>query len=95
MAKAMPKIKVCDVNQCAYNNQNICHAMAITVGDSHPTCDTFTNSSSKAGVQEITGGVGACKVDNCKFNESLECSAPNIQVSFHQDHACCKTFTER
>ena len=69
--------------------------MAITVGDSHPTCDTFTNSSQKAGVQEIMGGVGACKVDSCKFNQSLECSAPEIQVSIHQDHACCKTFSER
>lgn len=95
MAQAMPKIKVCDVTDCAYNNQKICHAMAITVGDSHPTCDTFTNSSQKAGVSEITGGVGACKVDSCKFNQSLECSAPDIQVTIHKDHACCKTFTER
>jgi hypothetical protein len=95
MATAMPKIKVCNVSDCAYNNKKICHAMAITVGDSHPTCDTYIHGSGKAGVSEITGSVGACKVDSCKFNRSLECSAPEIQVSVHKDHACCNTFTER
>jgi hypothetical protein len=34
-------------------------------------------------------------VDSCKFNQSLECSAPDIQVTIHQDHACCKTYSER
>jgi hypothetical protein len=37
-------------------------------------------------------GVGACKVNHCKFNKSLTCSAPGITVGHHEHHADCKTY---
>ena len=41
------------------------------------------------------GSVGACKVKDCKFNQSLECSAPKISVATHSDHADCMTYKLR
>lgn len=70
--------------------------MAITVGDSrHAACDTFFKSKNKGGVSDITGGVGACKVESCKFNKMLECSATGINVSAHSGHGDCITFAQR
>ena len=38
----MSMVMKCEVNDCAYNMDNCCHAIAITIGDSmHPRCDTF------------------------------------------------------
>lgn len=91
----MPKVKSCNVADCAYLAKgNECHAMAITVGGHHPYCDTFYKSSTKGGADQV-GGVGACKVDNCKFNRKFECTAEGIDVSLHEDHADCKTFKPR
>ena len=70
----MSKISKCSVNMCAYNKDQQCHALAITVGDQDdPQCDTFLPSGSKGGDMGTTGKVGACKVSVCRFNESLEC----------------------
>ena len=90
----MPTVSKCDVNECAYNKDLACHALAITVGDaSHPRCDTFMRSMRHGGDDTSRGKVGACHVQACKFNRSLECSAPNIVVSHHQeDCADCVTF---
>ncbi|MDA8170207.1 MAG: DUF1540 domain-containing protein [Nitrospiraceae bacterium] len=91
----MSLVKSCNVSDCAYFKQgNQCHAMAITVGGPHPYCDTFFRSSGKGGAEQ-TGAVGACKVDNCKYNIKLECSAEGIDVGAHEDHADCKTFSPR
>jgi hypothetical protein len=49
----------------------------------------------KGGMKEVTGSVGACKIDNCAFNESLECTADGIHVGIHADHAECETFQTR
>jgi hypothetical protein len=95
MAMEMPIIIDCDVSECAYNSENICHAMAITVGDSAPLCDTFLRKDQKGGAMDVIGGVGACKVDSCKFNQSLECSADGIHVGRHADQARCDTFSPR
>ncbi|MBI4495555.1 MAG: DUF1540 domain-containing protein [Deltaproteobacteria bacterium] len=93
MAKQMPKVLECEVQECSYNKNKVCHAMAITVGGlKHPMCDTFLKSAQKGGVPDMTGGVGACKEDDCKFNRSLECNAPGIHVGTHMDHGDCKTF---
>lgn len=94
MAVKMPKILDCVMSDCSYNKNKECHAMAVTVGGSHPMCDTFFKSSQKGGVMDI-GGVGACKVSDCKFNKALECSASGIHVGVHQDHADCSTFATR
>ena len=92
----MPKVSRCDVNQCAYNIDHNCHALAITIGDDeHPKCDTFTPGGKKAGDLTSTGGVGACKVSTCDYNRDLECAAPSIVVGQKQDEADCVTFEPR
>lgn len=89
----MSKISKCSVNMCAYNKDQQCHALAITVGDKdNPRCDTFLQSGSKGGDMGTSGKVGACKVSVCKFNESLECSAGQIEVGTKQSMAYCLTF---
>lgn len=96
MAMSMPRIISCSVSECAYNRDNQCHTLAITVGNAgHPACDTFHKFSSKGGGPDLSGGVGACKMDICKFNKSLECSASGITVGPHSGHADCKTFSQR
>lgn len=95
MAIEMPKILTCDMTNCAYNKNSECHAMAITVGGTHPICDTFLDVPKKGGVSDMIGGVGACKEDECKFNQLLECTAAGIRVGMHSDHADCKTFAAR
>lgn len=96
MAMTMPKILDCSAEECAYNGKKQCHTLAITVGDaSCPMCDTFMKASKKGGSMDMTGGVGACKEDNCKFNTALECSASGIHVGMHEGHAECMTFAKR
>lgn len=95
MAMQMPKILNCDVTECSYNKKSECHAIAITVGGLHPACDTFIAGKTKGGIPEMTGGVGACKMENCRFNNKLECSASGINVKHHSDHADCQTFSAR
>src|SRR4030067_3373297 len=80
----MPKIKGCEVTECAYNIEKNCHAIAITVGNSQAArCDTFYKHS-KGGIKGLNGGVGACKMDSCKFNTDLECfAAEGIKVALN------------
>lgn len=90
----MPKVSQCDVADCAYNESDHCHALAITIGDqSHPMCDTFVEAGMHGGDESAVAQVGACKVSTCKFNKSLECSASSITVGRH-GQACgdCQTF---
>ncbi|WP_239077545.1 DUF1540 domain-containing protein [Geobacter sp. SVR] len=93
----MPTISACEVTDCAYNANRQCHTMAVTVGgpETCARCDTYLHASPKGGVSDMTGGVGACKVKDCSFNSSFECSAPSIKVSQHQGHADCTTFKLR
>lgn len=94
--KEMPKVVECMMTDCAYNTDKICHAMAITVGGGMcPLCDTAMKAVKKGGVMDMTGTVGACKVENCRFNDSLECGADGIRVTLHQQHAECGTFKSR
>ncbi|HXI10547.1 MAG TPA: DUF1540 domain-containing protein [Thermodesulfobacteriota bacterium] len=95
MAMSMPRIISCSVNECAYNKNNQCHTLAITVGNGHPSCDTFVKARSKGGSEELRGGVGACKEASCSFNRSLECSAQGISVAPHSGHGDCVTFKAR
>ncbi len=95
MTMKMPMISQCSMEDCAYNNDRKCHALAITVGGSAPLCDTFLKSPQKGGDTDSVAGVGACKVSSCVYNSSLECSSENIQVGNHGDHAECDTFQER
>ena len=97
MQADIPKILDCDMADCSYNKSKQCHAIAITVGDtSCPLCDTYAQSAKKGGDMNLTGCVGACKTDSCKFNQSLECKATNgIRVKQHSDHPDCSTFSSR
>lgn len=88
----MPMINMCKISDCAYNMNNKCHALAITVGGSLPKCDTFTKRAKKGGDKDVNGAVGACKVETCKFNTDLECAAESIDVSMHSGQAECVTF---
>lgn len=97
MAMKMPKISACGVTDCSYNRQRQCHALAITVGGPEvcACCDTYLHAETKGGVADMTGSVGACKVEECSFNKSFECAAPDIKVGLHEGHADCKTFKPR
>lgn len=98
MEKQMVKINSCNVTQCSYNKHNSCHTMAITVGgpsDPCPCCDTYLESSQKGGIMDVQGGIGACKVENCSYNQSLECTASGVDVGMHQSHPDCVTFKPR
>jgi hypothetical protein len=91
----MVKIKECSVLDCAYNKNKQCHTPAITVGGPEPLCDSYITGAQKAGVDNMTGFVGACHVANCQFNKSLECSAGGIAVGIHSAHADCMTFKQK
>lgn len=90
----MPKVSECSVSECAYNENSICHAIAITVGDKsdESKCDTFIQSDIHGGFEETIAGVGACKASDCQFNERFECVSPSIQVGFEGGTSHCLTF---
>jgi hypothetical protein len=92
MPMQMSKIVECNAEECAYNNTGKCHAMAITVGSAEPSCDTFFAGNRKGGVPDMIGGVGACRMEDCKFNQSLECSLSGVNIKAHADHADCLTY---
>lgn len=89
----MPVVQECVVEDCTYNRDNACHALAITVGDArHARCDTFFTASTKGGDPATTGRVGACKVSSCRHNEQFECRAPGITVGYVENEVDCMTF---
>ena len=92
----MQKVKECGVLDCAYNRDNACRALAITVGDDEPRCDTFWTYSHKAGDPTRLGGVGACKVLKCMHNFDGECGSPlGIVVGREGNKPKCLTFISR
>lgn len=88
------QIAKCDMSSCAYNTSGLCRTLAITVGP-HAECHTYNHGSSKGGFKETKGGIGACLASDCKFNDRLECAAPNVNVASHDRHADCETFQPR
>jgi hypothetical protein len=54
--------------------------------------DTYCDYRTKGGDRSTIAGVGACKVSECEYNQSLECAAPGITVGRAQDEADCLTF---
>lgn len=97
MTMKMPKITSCEAMECSYNRNQQCHALAITVGgpEACPSCDTHLRAGKKGGVADMTGGVGACKLDSCTHNSSFECSASAIKVGLFHGHADCATFNPK
>jgi hypothetical protein len=96
MSKLMPPVTECTVSDCAYNRDNLCHTLAITVGgpEDCPHCDTYSLAL-KGGVPEQQGAVGACKVPSCLHNSALECSASSITVGWHENHPDCRTYSRK
>ncbi len=91
----MVKIINCSVSECAYNQNDTCHAMAITVGGGPDhRCDTFFSAAAMGGFPETTGGVGACRTAACMYNQNLECSASGIRVGREGEEIDCLTFAE-
>lgn len=89
----MPIVNKCDATSCAYNQDENCHALAITIGDPHHAqCDTFLNASMRGGSQTNIGHVGACKVAKCQHNVDLECQAPGISVGQRSSTVDCLTY---
>lgn len=88
----MPKVARCNVANCAFHQNNGCHAPAITVGDAKPICDTFVESTQKAGEPEAVGSVGACKVRQCEHNQRMECTASRIVVASNGAEPTCTTY---
>lgn len=89
----MPIVNNCSAEDCAYNRDRTCNALAITVGDArHPHCDTFLTAPAKGGDPAATGRVGACKMSDCQHNVQLECHAPGITVGYQQSTVDCLTY---
>jgi len=44
------------------------------------------------GVMDLTAGVGACKLDDCKFNKYYECVASSITVEMQKGQPDCMTY---
>jgi hypothetical protein len=88
----MPKVIECMMVDCTYNDDRCCHALAITVGGPEPLCDTFMQADFKGGDRGCSGCVGACKVEACRHNLSLECAAEGIQVEPAGAQPKCMTF---
>ncbi len=91
----MPKVVSCNVIECAYNQNDQCHAMAVNVGEEKPVCGTFYESSQKCTGMEASAGVGACKMDDCIYNDCLMCAADSIEVEWQDENAKCLTFKRR
>lgn len=95
MTHQMPKIVKCEAVDCSYNINKQCHTLGITVGDDEPNCDTYYHAEKRGGFKDIIGGVGACKVSACMYNQQLECTAEGISVTMSAGHPDCSTFMPR
>lgn len=85
------------MNDCGFNDQNMCRAAAIQVGDEvgpatapsrlalqDPRCDTYTvRPGARLGASDLQGMVGSCKLDSCSYNSDFRCTAEAIIVSHH------------
>ncbi len=96
MAKRMPFIIGCDAEDCSYNKNKECHALAITIGVSGlPQCDTYARLKEKGGAAESFGTVGACREELCMFNDSLECSSAAILMRLRNGRPSCIAFSSK
>lgn len=92
MLAQISKVKDCSVGMCAYNRDNKCFALAVDINDAPIACSSFVNSTTKCAIPDISGLVGACKANTCRFNNYSECSADSICVQWSGNCARCATF---
>jgi hypothetical protein len=90
----MTEISKCGMSVCAYNKAGSCHTLGITVGP-HAECNTYVHHTSRGGFPEVNGGIGACLAASCRFNDQLECRAPDVKVASDDKHADCTTFEKK
>ena len=89
------KVNACTVTDCAYNANESCHALAITIDNPSPaTCATYTpKAEGKRGGAEMTvANIGACKAANCVHNEALTCQAGEVKIGMQDGKVSCLTF---
>lgn len=84
-------VLTCTVMECSFNQNEVCYAPNIDVGEMHPTCDTFTTQSVQTAPQGMPD-VAVCNVTDCQFNQNKDCAAPGITVNHHSNHADCLTY---
>lgn len=89
----MMKVESCDASSCAYNKDNQCHALAITVKTSSPaSCSTFFEGGIKGSSNGSKAGIGACTESHCEHNKGLECTfAEGIAIALSSGNAVCTT----
>ena len=95
MENKITNIEECTMRNCAYNKTERCRAHAVTIGGPHQMCDTFIDMKGKAAKNYALGVVGACKVPDCVFNNSLLCSAVTIKVGLHVEHPDCLNYSAK
>ncbi len=95
----MSKILFCDMESCAYNKLQKCHASRVKVGHphegcdlAHPLCDTYMKSAEKM-MASNRAIVEICDEDCCSFNKMYQCTASGVSIGFHHGHADCRTFS--
>lgn len=89
----VPEVQRCEVSECAYNRQNACHALAITVGDlTGHLCDTSI-SMGRHTQHKGTAGIGACRAVDCIHNDDFECQADGVRIGMPGGQAECTTFS--
>lgn len=84
-------VLTCRVDECSYNDSEICHAPGIQVGGEHAMCASFTTDRS-SGRNSDMADVGRCDATMCAFNSGQGCGAPGITVEHHEQHADCATY---
>ena len=89
---AIATVSTCAATACAYNDNNSCHAFAVTVGEGS-ACRTRTTLDIRAIDNDQQGKVGACHRLDCVHNENLQCSATSIEMV--EDTANCGTYQAR
>ena len=87
---------VCEVGDCSYNANGLCRADSVTIGDhGRPMCDTFCLSPTQGGSERTVAHVGACKVEDCLHNRSLQCHCKHIAVGPMEEDIYCLSYTAR
>lgn len=96
MFTKMPMIVSCSGSDCSYNSNSTCNAMAVTIGERREAvCDTYYRTDHKIAYPDTTSFVGACKMENCRFNRNLECTAySGVSLLGTNGHVLCNTFQE-
>lgn len=93
MLTDLPNVRTCSVTGCSYNHDG-CHAAAVTIG-ADEQCVTFIPLDAKGGIDTVQAHVGACQAVDCRFNESLGCTAAGVRIGAGDTAAGCLSYEAR